>query len=210
MTLSAQLRNGFLFQSLAGAALLWLALKLAGLSVMDALMFAWCAHVLFHGSRVYRRLGCASPEDMRRRARELAEGRRTVLAIALLAASVALATVVAELVVQTDAAPWERLLAVATIILSWCHVHLIFAQDYAHEYWVEDRGLDFPGGDGTPEFSEFCYVALTVGTTSQVSDTGTTTPAMRRLVMLHATVAFAFNAVILASSINVLAGLAGE
>ena len=34
--------------------------------------------------------------------------------------------------------------------------------------------------------------------------------AMRRLVMLHATVAFAFNAVILASSINVLAGLAGE
>ena len=75
---------------------------------------------------------------------------------------------------------------------------------------MEDRGLDFPDGDGTPEFSEFCYVALTVGTTSQVSDTGTTTPAMRRLVMLHVKVAIAFNAVILASSINVLAGLAGK
>lgn len=208
MNLAAHLRNGFLFQSLAGGALLWFALKLAGLSVMDALMFAWCAHVLVHGVWVWRRLGCAPPEEMRRRAQEMAEGRRTVLAIALLAASVALATVVAELVIQKEAALWERVLAVATIILSWCHVHLLFAQDYAHEYWTRDEGLDFPGGDGTPEFSEFCYVALMVGITSQVSDTKTTTPAMRRLVMLHAAMAFAFNAVILASSVNVLAGLA--
>ena len=208
MNLAAHLRHGFLFQSLAGGALLWLALKLAGLSFMDALMFAWCAHVLAHGTWAWRRLACASPEAMRSRAQAMAEGRGTVLAIALLAASVALATVVAELVMQKEAAAWERALAVATIILSWCHVHLLFAQDYAHEYWVRDEGLDFPGGDGTPEFSEFCYVALTVGSTSQVSDTGTTTPAMRRLVMLHAAVAFAFNAVILASSVNVLAGLA--
>jgi uncharacterized membrane protein len=210
MRLGAHLRNGFLFQSLAGGLLLWLALKLVGLSTMDALMFSWCAHVLVHGTWLWRRLACAEPDEMRRRAQEMAEGRRTVLAIALLAASVAIATVVAELVMQKQAAAWERALAVATIILSWCHVHLLFAQDYAHEYWTGDEGLDFPGGDGTPEFSEFCYVALMVGTTSQVSDTKTTTPAMRRLVMLHASVAFAFNAVILASSVNVLAGLAGE
>lgn len=208
MNLAAHLRNGFLFQSLAGGAILWLVLKLSGLSLMDALMFAWCAHVLVHGIWVWRHLGCATPEEMRRRAGEMAEGRRTVLSIALLAACIAIATVVAELVMQKNAVPWERALAVATIILSWCHVHLLFAQDYAHEYWARDEGLNFPGGDGTPEFSEFCYVALTVGTTSQVSDTGTSTPAMRRLVMLHAAVAFAFNAVILASSVNVLAGLA--
>lgn len=208
MNLAVYLRNGFLLQSLAGGALLWLALKLLGLSTMDAVMFAWCAHVLVHGTWVWRHFGCATPERMRRRAEAMAEGRRTLLSIALLAACVALGTVVAELVMQREAAAWERVLAVATIILSWCHVHLIFAQDYAHEYWVRDEGFDFHGGDGTPEFSEFCYVALTVGTTTQVSDTGTTTPAMRRLVMLHAAVAFAFNAVILASSVNVLAGLA--
>ena len=48
-----------------------------------------------------------------------------------------------------------------------------------------------------------------MATTSR-SDKDDSTPAMRRLVMLHASVAFAFNGVILASSVNVLAGLAGE
>ena len=72
MNLAVYLRNGFLLQSLAGGALLWLALKLLGLSTMDALMFAWCAHVLMHGTWVWRHLGCATPERMRRRAEAMA------------------------------------------------------------------------------------------------------------------------------------------
>ena len=41
--------------------------------------------------------------------------------------------------------------------------------------------------------------------TSQVADVPTTTLAMRRLVLLHGLVSFAFNLVVLALTINLLA-----
>ena len=44
--------------------------------------------------------------------------------------------------------------------------------------------------------------------TFQVSDTATQTPAMRRLVLAHAAVAFLFNAVILAAAVNLATALA--
>lgn len=201
--------HGFLLHAALAGLLAFLA-AWAVLRLMDAAMIGWCVHVLAHGWLLWRHLWCASPEAMRRRAATLAEGRRTVLVAALLAAAIAAAVLVGELVLDRDAAPWERALAVIAILLAWCHVHALFAQDYAHEYWHRDEGLGFTGGDGTPEFSDFLYVAVTVGTSAQISDTETTTPAMRRLVTLHSLVAFAFNAVILAAGVNVLAGLAGK
>jgi uncharacterized membrane protein len=107
---------------------------------------------------------------------------------------------------------WDGLgggLAILAIMLSWFYVHLLFAQDYAHEYWMQERGIEFPGGDGTPEFSEFLYFAFTIGMTFQVSDVTTSSAGMRRLVLIHGLVAFAFNAVILAATVNIVAGGAG-
>ena len=206
MTVQRLWKNGFLLHAvLVGLAAFAAALPL--LRSMDALMIGWCAHVLAHGWMLRRHLWDASPEAMRRRARAMAEGRRTVLLAALVSAGVAAAVLVAELVFDTDAKLWERVLAVVAILLAWCHVQALFAQDYAHEYWQRDDGLGFTGGDGTPEFSDFLYVAVTVGTSAQISDTETTTPEMRRLVTLHSLVAFAFNAVILAAGVNVLASL---
>ncbi len=201
--------HGFLLHAALIGLLAFLA-AWAVLRAMDAVMIGWCAHVLTHAWLLWKHLWCASPEAMRRRAATLAEGRRTVLLAALLASAIAAAVLVGELVLDKDAATWERVLAVLAILLAWCHVHALFAQDYAHEYWRRDEGLGFTGGDGTPEFSDFLYVAVTIGTSAQISDTETTTPEMRRLVTLHSLVAFAFNAVILAAGVNVLAGLAAE
>ncbi|WP_207537570.1 DUF1345 domain-containing protein [Sabulicella rubraurantiaca] len=203
------LRNRFIFFSLPGGAVIWGLVSLTGLSGTDGLMIGWIAHVVAHATWAWKHLGCATPEAMRERTRRLGQGRGTVLAIALLAAAVAGGTVVAELIMEKNAAIWERVLAVLTIISAWAHVQLLFAQEYAHEYWEEDRGIDFPGGDGTPEFTEFLYVATMVGTAGQVSDTPTNKPDMRRLVMTHALVSFAFNAVILAVTLEVLGNLAG-
>ncbi len=72
---------------------------------------------------------------------------------------------------------------------------------------MTEGGLVFPGGDGTPEFTEFLYLAFTIGMTFQVSDVTTGTPRMRRLVLLHGLVAFAFSAMILAATVNIVAGL---
>lgn len=72
---------------------------------------------------------------------------------------------------------------------------------------MTEGGLVFPGGDGTPEFTEFLYLAFTIGMTLQVSEVTTSTPRMRRLVLLHGLVAFALNAMILAATVNIVAGL---
>ncbi|MFL1464027.1 DUF1345 domain-containing protein [Roseococcus sp. DSY-14] len=201
--------HGFLLHAALAGGLAFL-LAWAVLRTMDAVMVGWCVHVLTHGALLWRHLWCATSEKMRHRAAALAEGRRTVLLAALLAAAVAAGVLVAELVGDRGARPWERVLAVVAIALSWCHVHALFAQEYAHEYWHHEQGLGFTGGDGTPEFSDFLYVAVTIGTSAQISDTETTSTSIRRAVTLHSLVAFAFNAVILAAGVNVLAGLAGE
>lgn len=203
------LRNRFIFFSLVLGGVAWGVAILAGLPPTDGLMVGWLLHVVAHATWAWKHLGCATPEAMRERTRCLGQGRGTVLGIALLASAVAGGTVMAQLVMQKDAAAWERVLAVLTIIAAWVHVQLLFAQEYAHEYWEEDRGLDFPGGDGTPEFTEFLYVATMVGTAGQVSDTPTNKPDMRRLVMIHALVAFVFNAAILAATLEVLGNMAG-
>jgi uncharacterized membrane protein len=45
-----------------------------------------------------------------------------------------------------------------------------------------------------------------IGMTSQVSDVQVTSRAMRRLTLVHGVISFAFNMVVLALSINVIAG----
>jgi uncharacterized membrane protein len=86
---------------------------------------------------------------------------------------------------------------------------------YAHAYYggAGDAdsyrgGLDF-GGDEAPEFPDFLYFSITVGATSQTSDTSVTTPHMRRLVMAHAIFSFFFNTTVLALAINIAAGMLG-
>ena len=97
-------------------------------------------------------------------------------------------------------------LAVGTVVVSWLFTQILFAQHYAHAHWLRGEGLDFPGSD-RPDFPEFLYFSMTVGMTAQVSDVTTRSPAMRRLVLAHAALAFLFNAVVLATTVNLAAAL---
>ena len=45
--------------------------------------------------------------------------------------------------------------------------------------------------------------------TAQVSDVTTSSPGMRRLVLLHGILSFIFNAAVIAGTVNIAAGLAG-
>ncbi len=58
-----------------------------------------------------------------------------------------------------------------------------------------------------PAYFDFLYYAFVVGMTSQVSDVQVTSREMRRLTLVHAVLSFGFNMLILALSINVVAGL---
>lgn len=202
------LRHGFTLHGLAAGLCAFAALLLAGLPFGEAAMLGWCVHVTTYAVLLMHRLGNAQPETMRVRACKLADGRAAVLGLSVLAATASMLIVASQLAGK-DQGVTDRVIAIITVIASWFYVHLLFAQEYAHEYWMNDTGIEFPGGDGTPEFGEFLYFGFTVGMTFQVSDMTTNTPRMRKLVLLHGLAAFAFNAVILASAVNTVANMGG-
>jgi uncharacterized membrane protein len=98
-------------------------------------------------------------------------------------------------------------LSVASIILAWSTVHTVYALRYARLYYGgTDGGVDF-NDESAPCYSDFAYLALTIGMTFQVSDTALTTNAFRRLALRHALLSYMFGALIIATTINLIAGL---
>ena len=103
-------------------------------------------------------------------------------------------------------------LTLMALAASWLLMQTVFAFRYAHMYYQEElrghpngAGLDFPG-KLPPDYFDFLYYAHVVGMTSQVSDVVVTSRKMRHLTLVHSVSAFAFNMLVLALSINVMAG----
>lgn len=98
-------------------------------------------------------------------------------------------------------------LSIASIVLSWSVVHTVFALRYAKLYYDgEPGGVDFNDED-PPRYSDFVYLALTIGMTFQVSDTDLTVKPIRRTALRHALLSYVFGALIVAITINLIAGL---
>jgi uncharacterized membrane protein len=100
-------------------------------------------------------------------------------------------------------------LAVATVAVSWLLVHTTYTLRYAHQYYSETvGGVSFPGTEATDaSYRDFAYLAFTVGMTFQVSDTEITHRDIRRSVFGHALLSYLFGAVIVAVTVNVIAGI---
>jgi uncharacterized membrane protein len=98
-------------------------------------------------------------------------------------------------------------LAVVSVVVSWAVVHTVFMLRYARLYYDHPAGgIDF-NEDLPPDFSDFAYLAFTVGMTYQVSDTDITKRPIRRTVLRHSLLSFLFGTFIVAMTINVVAGL---
>ncbi len=61
--------------------------------------------------------------------------------------------------------------------------------------------------EAPPRYVDFAYVAFTIGRTCQVSDTNVESPSIRATALRHALLSYLFGAVILACTINPIAGL---
>lgn len=100
------------------------------------------------------------------------------------------------------------LLAVASVALSWTLIHTLFTLRYARLYYAgTEGGIDF-NQDDPPRYVDFAYLAFTLGMTYQVSDTDLQTFAIRSTALRQGLLSYLFGAVILASVINLVAGLA--
>ncbi len=159
----------------------------------------------------------ANPDAMRRFAQQEDEGR--VLILSLVTAAACISVLAIGLMLHDKGKENAFLLlhiglSIVTIVSSWLLVHTIFAQHYAHTYYLTDRalseckadGLDFPG-ELEPDYWDFLYFSFVVGMTSQVSDVSVTSRQMRKLSLIHGVLSFFFNTTIVAMTINIIAGV---
>jgi uncharacterized membrane protein len=132
----------------------------------------------------------------------------------LLTISAALVSLVAVGFVLGDASSSKgatqallAVLGVASVAISWSVIHTIFTLQYARMYYSGgDGGVDFKQ-DEPPRYSDFAYLAFTIGTTFQVSDTDFTDNAFRRVALRHCLLSYVFGTCILATTINLVANL---
>ncbi|MFD0557944.1 DUF1345 domain-containing protein [Stackebrandtia endophytica] len=96
---------------------------------------------------------------------------------------------------------------VVAVLGSWFTLHMGFAMHYLSMY-VESAGLDFPG-DEKPVFSDFTYLAYSVGTTCGSGDVTVTGRGFRRAVQAHGLMSFFFNTMVLALTIAILTTFTG-
>jgi uncharacterized membrane protein len=100
--------------------------------------------------------------------------------------------------------------AVFTVVLSWTVVNTVYTLRYADlHYRSAGEGIQFGDADGSERatYRDFAYVAFTIGMCYQVSDTNVRNPRIRGTVLAHALLSYLFGVVIIAGSVNLIAGL---
>lgn len=98
-------------------------------------------------------------------------------------------------------------LALATVALSWILLHTLFTLHYARIYYTDGgAGVNF-NQEGAPCYLDFAYLSFTLGMTYQVSDTNLTSYRIRVTALRHGLLSFVFGSVILATTINLIAGI---
>ncbi len=148
------------------------------------------------------------PADTAMHASRDDRGRDKLDLLVLAAAVASLGAVTVLLLDKADNGGLDAGLSVGSVALAWLTVHTVYLTRYASLYYDgAPGGIDFNSGD-EPQYSDFAYLAFTLGMTFQVSDTDLRTKEIRATALRHALLSFLFVAIILAATINLVAGLA--
>jgi len=151
----------------------------------------------------------ADTHTIRQRARKEDEGYWGFLLSSAAVAIVALLALAVELHTTKQVGGLQIALAVGSLILAWLFMNTMFALHYAHEFYgdhgTKHAGLDFPGNN-EPDYWDFVYFAFVIGMTFQVSDVQINARGIRRVVLVQSLLAFFFNVIVIALSVNIVAG----
>jgi uncharacterized membrane protein len=198
---------------LISAALITLGLFIVLLSLMSAsraLLVSFNLGITLFLALIAGVMSRATPSTMRQRAMLQDEGKWVVLGASIIVSVIALVALYQELHAGKDKSLQDALLAASTIFLAWMFIAAMFAQQYAHSFYLildkENGGLIFPGTN-EPDYWDFMYFSVVLNMTFQVSDVQITARSIRRLALLHGIVAFVFNVTIVAITVNVMAGI---
>ncbi len=215
--LRAVLRHTPLMLALMVGAATWFALTLLAqeLAPLTRTLAAWDVAAATYLIAIWAQTHGVTSQHMAEHAADVDEGRYFVLFVSLAAVLASVNAIILELQARPDPGADRALhgaFVFVTVALSWLFVHASFAKHYAHEFYGpadEDgirKGLIFPGGE-EPDFADFFHFALVIGVANQTADIQISAKPIRRVVTLHGVLAFVFNTVILALTINIVAGL---
>jgi uncharacterized membrane protein len=179
----------------------WQIGTLAGWDVAAGVYVAWTWTTIWH----------RDPAATARLALREDPGRAVADALLLVASAASVLAIALAVTAGRADGPGERdlraALAVASVALSWTVVQTVFTLHYARLYYGHPvGGIDF-NQQAPPRYGDFAYLAFTVGMTFQVSDTDLQTSALRAAALRHGLLSYLLGAVILATTINLVAGL---
>ncbi len=168
--------------------------------------------------RLWYRILRVGPAETRHRAVRDDPGRAAILIITVAASALSLlaaARVIARARGLTDAGEqvlWT-VVGCAAVATSWLLTHSVYALRYAHLYYRRGHstsgevnkpgGMIFPGAR-EPCDLDFAYFAFTLGICFQTSDVAIDCTRVRRAVLFHVLLAFAYNTTILGLVIGLL------
>lgn len=186
----------------------------AGLAVDARLgpLVGWCTAGVLALVWVWRLCWPQDAAGTRRVAREESSSRVTDDAVVTACFASLVAVVVA--LTQTnsqDPDPVSVLLVVLGVLgtmVAWALVNTVWALKYARLYFVDHAsgGFDVKQED-PPRYSDFAYLAFTVGMSFAVSEIELTSSLMRRKTLQHALLSYFFGTVVIAVAINFVTNL---
>lgn len=211
-------RLRFVVMVLAGMA----AALAAGLSGhwIEAPAIGWAVASLIYVLWVWAVIGRLDPGGTRSHA-TTEDPSRGVTDLLILAANVASLAAVAAVVIDSHRGSSSGkdelgagLIALSSVALSWMLIQTLFTLRYAELYYDPEKRGEEPGGinfnqERPPQYSDFAYLATSLGMTYQVSDTNLGNHRIRAEALKHGLLSYLFGTVILAATINLLISLAG-
>ncbi|MBF6174342.1 DUF1345 domain-containing protein [Nocardia blacklockiae] len=100
--------------------------------------------------------------------------------------------------------------ALCGVFMAWASLHLMYTTRYAYLYYEPPTGgIDFNSPDTAPSYRDFFYFSYNLGMTYQVSDTAVSSQRIRAVALRHTLLSYVFGTVVLATTINLVAGIAG-
>ncbi len=100
------------------------------------------------------------------------------------------------------------ILGVLGTMMAWALVNTVYAFKYARMYFVDhsEGGFDF-NQESPPTYSDFAYLAFTIGTSYTVADIEPSSSDIIRKALPHALLSYLFGTVLIAVSINLVTDL---
>jgi uncharacterized membrane protein len=204
---AAMMAIGVIAAAITGLAGYWVEAPAVGWTCSAACYVAW----------VWLVIGRLDPTQTRAHA-TAEDPSRSVTDLLILTTNAASLVAVAAVVIDAHSTDtWARfgggLLVLSSVAMSWLLVQTLFTLRYAELYYSTEvragaavGGIDFNQA-GPPQYTDFAYLATSLGMTYQVSDTALENHSVRAEALKHSLLSYVFGTIILAATLNLVVGL---